>query len=110
MISGPSASVGDERRVSTQPRKHSLNSSGSERLRVEGVHDIAQSVVAGQAVVIGQEATQERQSPLTPQAGRHKVVGARQRGAQHEQQDLGQRVEHLAALTRVAQDRKVIEQ
>lgn len=81
-----------------------------EQLRVEGVHDIAQGVVAGQAVLIGQEATQERQGLLAPQADRHEVVGAGQRGAQHEQQDLGQQVEHLAALTRVPQGGKVIEQ
>jgi len=65
-----------------------------EQLRVEGVHDIAQGVVAGQAVLIGQEAAQERQGLLAPQADRHEVVSAGQRGAQHEQQDLGQQVEH----------------
>ena len=66
--------------------------------------------MAGDAVLIGQEATQEGQALACPIALiSTKSSAPGQRGAQHQQQDLRQRIEHLAASGAGPRGRKMIQ-
>ena len=80
---------------------------GLEPRRVERVDHVAQRVVAGDAVPVGQEAAQERQVLPAPQPRLDQVVGPGQGGGQHQEQDLRQRRKHLPGLARILQRRKM---
>ena len=88
--------------ASTQATKQRL-----EQRRVEGVDDVAQRVVARDAVAVGQEAAQESQVLPAPEPRLDEIVRARQGGGQHQEQDLRQRIEHLPGLARVLQRREM---
>ena len=55
-------------------------------------------------------ATQERQMRLAPQGDAVKIVAIGHRAANHEEQNLGQRMGDAPGLARVFDDRKMIEQ
>jgi hypothetical protein len=76
-----------------------------EKVGIEAADHVAEDVVAQNALAIGIEALQEVPVLGAPQANLDEVVGTGERRAQHEQQHLGQRVEHLCPLPRVFQRR-----
>src|SRR4051812_44690175 len=92
------------RRPSPQLTKQALNSPGS-----SGDH-LAQRVVARPPVLAGQEATEEGEVLVAPERDLDDVIGPRQGGAQQQEEDLRQRVEHLGLLPRVLERREVVEQ
>ena len=67
---------------------------GEERRR-QRVHHVVQRVVRGDATFVGQEPAQELQLAPAPARDLHEVLRPGKRRAEHEQQDLGQRIEHL---------------
>jgi hypothetical protein len=66
--------------------------------------------MARDAVPEGREAAQEGQVLVAPEPDRDDVVRSRQRRAEQEKEDLGQRVEHLGDLARVLQRGELVEQ
>jgi hypothetical protein len=80
-----------------------------EEFRVEPVDHVIERVVGRDAALVGQEPPQEIEPLFAPQPDLHEILHARQRGAQHKQQNLRQRIEHTPTLARVRQRRKVIE-
>ena len=81
-----------------------------EQLGIERGEHLAQRVVARNAVPVGQEAAQEGQVLPAPEPDLGHVVGPGQGGAEQQEQDLGQRVEHLGPLPWVLQRSEVVEQ
>lgn len=69
------------------------------------VHQAAQPIGTRDAPVEGQEATQERQACIAPVDDVLVIVAGRNRAADHQQQNLGQRVSHPPRITKVAQAR-----
>ena len=91
------------RRVSIQAGR-----AGLEEVCVQRVDDVVERVVGRQTAFVGQEAAQEVQALLAPRPDLHEVVHAAQRGAQHQQQGLGQRIHDPPMLAWVLQRREVI--
>ena len=83
---------------------------GLEQLRVERVDHVVERVVRGDAMAVGLEAPQESQPLATPGLDLDEVIGPSQRGGQHQQQDLRQRVDHLPGLPRVLQGGEMVQQ
>src|SRR3954470_11914253 len=83
---------------------------GLEQLGVERGDHLAQRVVARHPVLAGQEATEEGEVLVAPERDLDDVIGPRQGGAQQQEEDLRQRVEHLGLLPRVLERREVVEQ
>jgi len=85
-----------------QPR-HPRHEGVAERLAVERGDHRVDRVVGRNALTIGQKAAQERDVQLAPTRDLREVVGPGHHPAQHQQQDLGQRIDHLGALARILQ-------
>src|SRR4051794_18348979 len=83
---------------------------GPEQPGIERGDHLAQRVVARHPVLAGQEATEEGEVLVAPERDLDDVIGPRQGGAQQQEQDLRQRVEHLGPLPRVLERREVVEQ
>lgn len=81
-----------------------------EQCRIEGVDQIVQRVVRGDAALERREATEKVQVLPAPVLDLDEVVGAGKRGTQHQQQDLRQRIDHLPGLTRVLQGAEIVQQ
>jgi len=79
-----------------------VRKAGLEQVRVEGCNDLAQRVVARNAVRKRQKALQEREVLAAPQGQFNKVVRTRNRAAQQQEQQLGQGIQHFGRLPRVA--------
>ena len=80
-----------------------------EQVRVDAVQEDVEPTGAGNAVVIGQEATQEGEMALAPGGDVVEVVAGSDAGADDEQQNLGQRMRHPPRLAWVLDDRKMVE-
>jgi hypothetical protein len=94
-------------------RAQALDPAGEAALeqgRVERGDHLAQGVVARDAVPVGQEAAQEGQVLPAPDPDLGHVVRSGQRGAEQQEQDLGQGIEHLGLLPRILQSGEVVEQ
>jgi hypothetical protein len=101
---------GDEIGLGLAQPGHPGGEARLEPIRVERAEHGAQRVVAGDARGVGPEAAQEGQLLLAPELDLDEIVRAGQGGAEQEQQDLGQGVEHLGLLPRVLQGREPVEQ
>src|SRR5487761_2765070 len=77
---------------------------------VQGVHQVIQRIVAGNAVFVGQGPAQEVEMDFAPVLDLDEIVGSDDGGTQDQQQDFGKRVKHLDELSRVFQRCKVVEQ
>ena len=83
---------------------------GLEQLRVERVDHVVERVVGRNAALVGQETPQEVEPLFAPQPDLDEILHARQRGAEHQQQYLRQRIQDPPALAGVRQSRKMVEQ
>src|SRR2546425_8335293 len=88
----------------TQEEKQAL-----EQVRVDAIHNRAQPISTGNAVVELGKAPQKRQMRLAPIDDVLIVVAVRDRPAHHQEQNLAHRIGDLPGLTRVFDLRKVIE-
>ena len=77
---------------------------------VDGVDDVVEGVVAGNARLERQQAAQEVLVHLPPPPDLHEILGAGQRAAQYEQKDFRKRIQHLPGLARVFERGKVLDQ
>jgi hypothetical protein len=93
------------RRLVTQAVKHSAN-----RGRGQRVHHVVERVVRGDAARVGQEPTQELELAPPPAGDLHEVLRPGERRAEHEQQDLGQRIDHLPRLPRILERREMVDE
>jgi hypothetical protein len=59
---------------------------------------------------VGQQTAQERELAPAPAGDLDEVLGPRQRRAEHEQQDLGQRIDHLPSLPRILERREMVDE
>src|SRR3954454_7120387 len=120
MMSGSAA-----RRPSTQQAKQLLNKAGSSAaitspsVSLRGLLPASPSGIGSMAAwpsmardagPAGQEAAQEGQVLPAPDPDLGHVVRSGQGGAERQEQDLGQRVEHLGPLPRILQRSEVVEQ
>ena len=83
---------------------------GEQMRAVDGVDDVVQRVVAGNPCLEGQQAAEELLMHLAPAPDLDEVLRPGQRSAQHDQQHLGQRKQHLPGLARVFQCGEVVDQ
>ncbi len=100
---------GNKRRSTRPPLAGPSDEAGLEQLRIDAVHQRAQPIGAGQTVMIGEETAQERQMRLAPIDDVVIVVTSGNRAANHQQQDLRQRVRHAPLLARVAEMREMLQ-
>lgn len=82
----------------------------AEGLVVEGVEQIVQRIMAGNARRVGQEAAQKGQVHLAPAGDLDEAVGTAQHAAENDKHDLVQGEQNLARLPRILQPRKVVKQ
>mgnify|MGYP003126639628 CR=1 FL=1 len=80
-----------------------------EQRRRQGVHHVVQRVVRGNSPLEGQEPAQKLQFPAAPPLDLGEILGAGQRPAQDDQQDLLKRIDHLPGLPRIIEGGEVIE-
>ena len=81
----------------------------SEQHAVDGVDDIVEGVMTGNACLEGQQAAEELMMHLAPAPDLHEIFCPRQCAAQHDQQDLRQGKQNLPRLTRVMQRGEVVD-
>jgi hypothetical protein len=81
-----------------------------EQRGVKGDHQVVEGIMAGDAVAVGQEAAQEVDMGFVPVVDLDEVVGSGDAGAQHQRQNFRERVQHLAALPRVLEGGKAVQQ
>ena len=81
-----------------------------EQDRIDPVEQDAQPALAGDAVVEGREAAQELQVMPAPGGDVVEVVAGGDGAADHQQQDLAQRIHHPPGLARVLELGKVLQQ
>ena len=62
---------------------------------IQRVDQVVERIVAGDAVLVGQEPAQEVEVDFAPVLDLDEVIGADDGGAQDQQQDFGERVKHL---------------
>jgi hypothetical protein len=72
-----------------------------EAFAIEGREQIAELIVGRRAVLEGREAAQESQLVAAEQGDIDPAFGTGEHGKQAQQQHLGQRIGHLAALPRI---------
>jgi hypothetical protein len=82
---------------------------GEER-RGQRVHHVVERVVRGDAARVGQEPAEERELALAPPRDLDEVLRPVERRAEHHEQDLGQRIDHLPRLPRVFESREVVDE
>lgn len=80
-----------------------------EQVRVQRVDHVVQGVVSRNVPLIGKKPTQKLQPQIPPKADFHEILHAAQRGAQHQQEDFRQRIDHTQLLARVLQRRKMLQ-
>jgi hypothetical protein len=100
----------DDVRVTVAQPADPANEAFGEQLGVQGVDQVIQCIVAGDAVLVRQEAAQEIHMGCAPVRDLDEVLGSDDGGAQDQQQDFRQWVDHLCALSRVFERREVVEQ
>jgi hypothetical protein len=82
---------------------HPGQEAGLEHLWVDRGDDVAQRVMAGDAMLIELEAAQEAQALVAPEVDLDEVIRTGYRGTKQHQQDLWQRIQDFCRLTRVTQ-------
>ena len=87
--------------------KHTENSSGS--IRIDPVHQDVEPASAGNALIKRQKAAQKVEMRLAPGGHIVEIVARGDRRADDEQQHLRQGMCHSPLLTRVLDDRKIIQ-
>jgi hypothetical protein len=83
---------------------------GREQGRVDAVHQDGQPAPAGDAVLVGQMASQEVQVGVAPRGDMVVVVAVGDGAANDQEQDLGQWVGNAAHVSRVVDGGKVVQQ
>ena len=81
-----------------------------EQLGVDAVHQLGEPARARHTMMVGQEVAQEGEMRLAPVGDPLVVVVVGDRGADHQQQHLGQRMRHAPGLARVLDRAEVLEQ
>src|ERR1039458_3354626 len=77
---------------------------------IQGVHQVVQRIVAGDAVFVRQEPAQEGDEDFAPVIDFNEVVGSDNGGAEDQQHDLRKWVDHFDTLSWVLQRGKVMQQ
>jgi len=81
-----------------------------EQLRIQRIDQVVERIVAGDAVLVRQEAAEEIHVGCAPVRDLDEVLSSDDGGAQDQQQDLRQWVDHLCTLSWVLQSREMVEQ
>ena len=100
----------DDVRVTVAQAIDPGQTAGFEQFRVQCGEHVAQLTVAGDAAVVGVEASEERQMLGSPQRRLHEVIRPGDRRSQNQQQDFRQWIQHLGVLTRIGQDGEMSQQ
>ncbi len=77
---------------------------------IQGIHQVVQRIVAGDAVFVGQEPAQKIDVDFAPVIDFNEVVGSDNGGAEDQQHDLRKWVDHLDTLSWVLQRGEVMQQ
>jgi hypothetical protein len=101
---------GDELRAFGPSLAHPSGEGGREQGRVDTVHQNGQPAPAGDAVLVGQMASQEVQVGVAPRGNMVVVVAVGDGAADHQEQDLGQRVGNATDVARVVDGGEVVQQ
>ena len=101
---------GDEDVAAGPQRANPVFETACECLRIDPVHQRAQPALAGDAIVIGREFSQEIEMVMAKRGDLVEVVARGDGGAGQQQQDLGQRVDDPPRLTVVFEPGKMLQQ
>jgi hypothetical protein len=100
---------GDDLGIAVTQGRDPGGEAGLEEIGVESVDDVVQRVVRRQAALLGQEAAETIQALLAPQLDLDEVLHAAERRAEHDEQELRQRIHDAPRFTRIAQRREMVE-